>query len=227
MNGIDLSLFSGKFEDCSFMIACDVDNPLCGCRGCSNVFAKQKGADDKAVAKMDKWLLHYAELTRQTFDRLGIPREVNMDYPGAGAAGGLGFAFKTFLGAELLSGIDLVIRETGISKYLRETDIVITGEGCIDGQTAMGKAPVGLARAVKAFDSRKKVVAFAGKIGDGADKCKTQGIDEYYGITDYVKYTDGSLYMDRNNAYDNLVALAERYGGRYQSILQLYEGCPR
>jgi hypothetical protein len=97
------------------MIACDVDNPLCGCRGCSNVFARQKGADDKAVAKMDKWLLHYAELTRQTFDRLGIPREVNMDYPGAGAAGGLGFAFTVLLNGKIVSGADLILDKTGIT----------------------------------------------------------------------------------------------------------------
>ena len=102
-----------------------------------------------------------------------------------------------------------MIKETGLLEYIKSADVIITGEGCLDAQTLMGKAPVGLARAVKACDPSKKVIALAGRLGEGAEECKAHGIDECYGITDYIHYDDLAEYMDRENAYSNLSKLTE------------------
>ena len=206
---IDVSGMNNELSQCSFMIACDVDNPLCGEKGCSRIFARQKGADDDSIDKMDRWLDHYADLTTDTFKGVNDIKDIDKNYPGTGAAGGLGFAFKYYLGAELKPGIDIVIKETGLLEYIKSADVIITGEGCLDAQTLMGKAPVGLARAVKACDPSKKVIALAGRLGEGAEECKAHGIDECYGITDYIHYDDLAEYMDRENAYSNLSKLTE------------------
>ena len=207
LHSIDVSGMNKELCQCSFMIACDVDNPLCGEKGCSQIFARQKGADDDSIEKMDRWLECYADLTNDTLKEKN--EFIDKDYPGTGAAGGLGFAFKYYLGGELKPGIDIVIKETGLLEYIKNADVIITGEGCMDSQTSMGKAPVGLTRAVKACDTSKKVVALAGKLGEGAEECKAHGIDECYGITDYIHYDDFAEYMDKENAYSNLSKLAE------------------
>ena len=212
LHKIDISKMNCDLAKCEFMVACDVDNPLCGENGCSRVFAPQKGADDKAIEMMDRWLERYANMTADALGNEHL-KISDKNYKGVGAAGGLGFAFRAYFGANLRSGIDLIIDETGIADLIKKVDVIITGEGCLDGQSAMGKAPVGLARAVKKHDSSKRVVALAGRIGEGAEKCTEQGIDEYYGITDYVHYDDISLYMDEKNAYNNLSELAEKYVG--------------
>ena len=207
LHSIDVSGMNKELCQCSFMIACDVDNPLCGENGCSQIFARQKGADYDSIEKMDRWMDHYADLTCDTLKE--NKEYIDKDYPSTGAAGGLGFAFKYYLGGELKPGIDIVIKETGLLEYVKNADVIITGEGCLDAQTSMGKAPVGLARAVKACDPSKKVVALAGKLGEGAEECKAHGIDECYGITDYIHYDDFAEYMDKENAYSNLSKLAE------------------
>ncbi|MBR1597282.1 MAG: glycerate kinase [Lachnospiraceae bacterium] len=112
-------------------------------------------------------------------------KSINTDHPGDGAAGGLGFAFRTFLHGELVSGSRLIIEETGLKDYIEKADIIITGEGCLDGQTVMGKAPISVANLAKEYsnaDKPKKVIAFAGKLGDGVKQCLFHGIDAYYAI---------------------------------------------
>lgn len=210
LHNIDLSGMDSRLKDCTIMVACDVDNPLCGARGCSRVFAPQKGADSGSVEQMDRWLSRYGDMTE---DLLGRSTEGTAlkDSPGTGAAGGLGFAFKTYLSAELKSGIDIVINETGLKDKIKNADVIITGEGCLDFQTAMGKAPIGVAKAVKSIDPAKRIVAFAGRIGDGAGECLKHGIDEYYGVTDIVSYNDPADYMKHENAFRNLTKLAERF----------------
>ncbi|MBQ7705000.1 MAG: glycerate kinase [Selenomonadaceae bacterium] len=144
--------------DCKFRIACDVKNPLTGENGCSAVYGPQKGADEKIVAQMDDWIKNFAEMTLQT---LNIEKK---SVEGDGAAGGLGFAFRTFLRGELVPGVDLVLDTLKISDDLRDADILITGEGSIDNQTLQGKAPAGVAKLAKSLNPKIKVVAIGGSV---------------------------------------------------------------
>ena len=168
---------SGKrpeLDECRFLVACDVKNPLCGDTGCSHVFGPQKGATPEMVLDMDAWIKNYARLTATV-----IPG-ADMNYPGCGAAGGLGFAFLNYLGAELKSGVDLILDAINIEADLSDCDLVITGEGRIDGQSYMGKAPVGIAKLAKKYG--KPVVAFCGCATKDASVCNDHGIDAIFPI---------------------------------------------
>ena len=161
-----------ELKECTFRIACDVTNPLCGPHGCSAVFGPQKGADPAMIQQMDQWLSSYAALARKSFP------ETNPAHAGAGAAGGLGFAFLTFFHATLESGVNIILEETHLSDYIKNADIVITGEGCLDGQTVMGKAPAGVAKIAKEF--QKPVLAFSGCVTEDAKACHAAGIDAFF-----------------------------------------------
>ena len=163
-----------ELSNCSFRVACDVKNPLCGEQGCSAVFGPQKGADSDMICKMDSWLDHFAELTAQVCP--GAEKEA----PGAGAAGGLGFALLSYLNASLESGIQIVAEETHLEESIRLSDLVITGEGKLDGQTIMGKAPMGIAKLAKKHG--KPVLAFAGAVDKDAGLCNAEGIDAFFPI---------------------------------------------
>ena len=188
-----------ELKECSFRVACDVTNPLCGVKGCSAVFAPQKGATDEDIRKMDEWLRNYAELSRD------ISSDADPDFPGAGAAGGMGFAFSSFLNGKLESGINIVLQETGFENYAKSADLIITGEGRLDAQTAMGKDPVGVAKIAKKHN--KKVIAFAGSVSDDAVILRDYGIDEIYRIT--PKDTELHEAMKKEVAYDNLCKTAQ------------------
>lgn len=187
-----------ELHECSFRVACDVNNPLCGERGCSAVYGPQKGATPESVKIMDEWLGKYAEVAKSAFPN------ADPNYPGAGAAGGLGFAFKTFMNASLESGIGIILDETELESHVSDADIVVTGEGRIDFQTAMGKAPIGVAKLAKKHG--KKVVAFAGCVTEDAEECNNHGIDAFFPIIRGITTLDEAL--DRNNAYNNLKATA-------------------
>ncbi len=187
-------------RECSFRIACDVSNPLCGELGCSAVYAPQKGASRDDILKMDKWLGAYAELTKKTFT------SADPEYPGAGAAGGLGFAFMSFLGARLESGINIITDITELEEYIKSTDIAVTGEGRIDRQTTMGKAPSGVSGLAKKHG--KKVIAFAGCFGDGAEECLAHGIDAIFSATEGRAVTAADLTAD--GARRNLELAAQK-----------------
>lgn len=163
-----------ELSECSFRIACDVSNVLCGEQGASAVYGPQKGAVASMVRQMDKWLEHYAALAKKSFPK------ADPNQAGAGAAGGLGFAFLTFTDAVLESGIQIVLEETNLEQYIQRADIVVTGEGRLDGQTAMGKAPVGVARLAGKYG--KPVIAFAGSVAEDAAVCNLQGIDAFFPI---------------------------------------------
>lgn len=171
---IDDSNVLPGIRESRFSIACDVNNPLCGENGCSAVFGPQKGLRGDDIPIMDMWLENYAEITKEKYP------DADMDHPGAGAAGGLGFAFRAYLNAELLPGIDMVISKTGIGTEIEKADIVITGEGCLDEQSVMGKVPGGIAKAAKKYD--KTVVAFAGMIKDEKVSFAEYGIDACFSI---------------------------------------------
>ncbi len=189
-----------ELAECEIRVACDVSNPLCGDSGCSRIYGPQKGADEKMIADMDGWLSHYASLTREL-----LP-EADADFPGVGAAGGLGFALKYYLGASLGSGIGLVMDAIRLEEHIIDADIVITGEGRLDSQSAMGKAPVGVARLAKKHG--KRVIAFAGAVSDGAEVCNKEGIDAFFPIV-RRPCTLGEA-MDKENAYKNLKSTAEQ-----------------
>lgn len=185
-----------ELSECTFSIACDVNNPLCGENGCSAVFAPQKGADKTMIAEMDNSLRKYAKLTR----RYNI--NANPEAHGAGAAGGLGFAFMSYLNAALESGINLILRKTRVEEAIRNADIIITGEGCLDAQTAMGKAPVGVARLANKYN--KPVIAFSGIVRDGAVLCNENGIDAYFPILRNICTSEEAMNSDiaRRNLSD-------------------------
>lgn len=128
------------YDSCRFVVACDVNNPLYGENGAACVFAPQKGANESQVALLDSRLRAFARQTEQA----GIATPAMADFPGAGAAGGLGYAFLTYLHADLRSGIDIILDIAQFAKQLVDADLVITGEGKSDAQTLMGKVPSGV-----------------------------------------------------------------------------------
>lgn len=189
-----------ELSECSFRVACDVTNPLCGENGCSAVYGPQKGATPEIVAAMDGWLARYAELAKSVSD------STDPDFPGTGAAGGLGFAFKTFLGATLQSGIEIILDETHLEDYIKDSDLVVTGEGRLDSQTVMGKAPIGVARLAKKHG--KRVIAFSGCVTEDAEIINEHGIDAFFPILRSVVSLEEAL--DKNNAAKNLEATAHQ-----------------
>lgn len=184
-----------ELKECTFNIACDVTNPLCGENGCSAIYGPQKGADENMIREMDAWLSRYALISGG-----------DKNTPGAGAAGGLGFAFMTFLGGKLTNGIDLILRETRIEEYIKDADFVITGEGRLDHQTAMGKAPAGVAAIAKKYN--KTVLAFAGSVTKEAGVCNEHGIDAFFPVLRSVCTLEEAMKME--NAYNNMAATAEQ-----------------
>ncbi len=189
-----------ELSECEISVACDVTNTLCGEYGCSRVFGPQKGATDDMIADMDIWLGKYADLTK-----IVIP-SADASIAGTGAAGGLGFALLAYLNATLKSGVDLIINETGIEEHIQNADIVVTGEGRLDGQSYMGKAPIGIAKLAKKY--KRNVIAFSGCVTDDAVKCNEYGIDAFFPILRAPCTLDEA--MDCENAYKNLADSAEQ-----------------
>ena len=185
-------------KECSFNIACDVKNPLCGENGCSAVFGPQKGATPQMVRDMDLWLENYAKIAQS------VSQSANKNFPGAGAAGGLGFAFLTFLNSTLKSGIDIVLEEIRLEEVIKSADLVVTGEGRLDSQTVVGKAPIGVAGLAKKYG--KKVIAFSGCVTNDAEVCNDHGIDAFFPILRCVTTLEDAL--NPQNAYKNLTATA-------------------
>ena len=189
-----------ELAECEFKIACDVTNPLCGENGCSAVYGPQKGANPSMIMEMDKWLRYYAALAREKFPK------ADLNEPGTGAAGGLGFAFLTFTNAVLESGIKIVLEETKLESFVKDADVVVTGEGRQDFQTAMGKAPVGVAKLAKKFDI--PVLAFAGSVTKDATECNKNGIDAFFPILRGISTLEEA--MKTENAKQNLTDTAEQ-----------------
>lgn len=197
---IDDSKILPVIKECEFMIACDVINPLCGPFGASAVYGGQKGANLELIEQMDTWLYNYAILSKQKFEH------ADACYPGTGAAGGLGFAFLTYLDAKLESGVDLILQEINLEEEIKDASLVITGEGQLDFQTAMGKAPIGVAKLAKKY--QLPVIAFSGSIGNGANKCNDLGIDAYFPILRNIITLPEA--MDKQKAKENMLDTVEQ-----------------
>ena len=198
--GIIENLPESKLKECVFTLACDVRNPLCGPEGAAHTFAPQKGATPVMVAELEERARLFAE---ESAGKLG--RDASQK-PGAGAAGGLGFAFLSYLKAALVPGIDLILNAIRLEEELSDADVVVTGEGRLDHQTAMGKAPVGVARLARKYHAT--VLAFAGSVTKDASACNDAGIDAFFPVVRGVTTLEEA--MDPQNARENLRATAEQ-----------------
>ena len=195
---IDIEHALPQLKQTEIRVACDVKNPLCGPNGCSAVFGPQKGATPEMISRMDAALHKFADLTKKV-----LPNS-DMDAPGSGAAGGLGFALRSFLNARLESGVDIVLQETKLEEAIMKADIVITGEGRLDAQTVMGKAPIGVARLAKKHG--KRVIAFSGCVTPDARVCNDAGIDAFFPVLRTLCTLDEAL----ANAKQNIADTAEQ-----------------
>ncbi len=206
---VDDDDFAYRLSRCTFSIACDVTNPLVGELGCSRVFAPQKGADAETVEIMDGYMKNYADVVERSAEG-----KSDRNTPGAGAAGGLGYAFLMFLGGKLMPGIDIVLSEIGLEADVEWADTVITGEGRIDAQTMMGKTPLGVAKLAKKHG--KYVIAIGGCLGDGAENCVKEGLfNECYAVNNVLGIDDSDseqvrTAMKPENAAANLTTCAAK-----------------
>lgn len=183
-----------------FQIACDVKNPLCGKQGATYIFGPQKGVTEEQKSKVDEAMKHYADVTKES---LGCDFA---DCEGAGVAGGLGYAFLSYLAGELIPGVELILQATGLEEKMKNADVVVTGEGRLDAQTVMGKAPVGVAALAKKYNA--KVIAFAGSVAPEASVCNQAGIDAFFPIVRGVTTLEEA--MKKENAMENIAATAEQ-----------------
>ena len=197
---IEMQYVHPLLKECTFRVACDVTNPLCGENGATYIYGPQKGVTDDIRDEIDQAMASYAEKTAVT---------VGNDFAnaqGAGAAGGMGFAFLSYLHAELLPGIQLILDAVKLEDEIKDADIVVTGEGRLDHQTAMGKAPIGVAKFAKKYGC--KVLAFAGSVTDDAKACNDEGIDAFFPIVRGVTTLEEA--MNPVNARKNMISAVEQ-----------------
>lgn len=197
---IDVSGMNPLLKECHIQVACDVNNPLCGENGSTYVYGPQKGVTEDMKKTLDEAMAHFARVTSETLEN------DYMNTPGAGAAGGLGYAFLAYTGAALTPGIELILDAVGLEEELSGADVVVTGEGRLDFQTAMGKAPVGVAKLAKKYNA--KVIAFAGSVTKEATACNKEGIDAFFPILRGVCTLAEA--MDPVAARNNMTATVEQ-----------------
>ena len=178
---MDLSGLDVRLAQIEIVIASDVNNPLCGENGASQVFGPQKGASPAMVQQLDQNLAYFANLV-QSQRQLDYAHVDYAHVAGAGAAGGLGFGLMAFAGAKIRSGVQIIIEETRLTEKIEQADYVLTGEGGIDFQTKFGKTPYGVAQVAKRLN--KPVIACAGAIGDGIEELYIEGFTAIFGIVD-------------------------------------------
>lgn len=190
-----------EIKQCHFQIACDVKNPLFGENGAVYVFGPQKGVKEDEKEVFDTKMKHYSLKTAEF-----IGRDCSL-VEGTGAAGGLGFAFISYLpNVALKSGIEIILEAIDLEKDLIDADVVITGEGRMDAQTAMGKVPIGVAKLAKKYSAR--VIAFAGGVTEDAVECNNAGIDAFFPIVRGVTSLEDA--MDPKTAEKNMILAVEQ-----------------
>lgn len=201
---IDLSGLDKRLADVEIVVACDVDNPLCGEKGASAVFGPQKGATAEMVQALDSGLQHFAALAA---------RDLGLDIQspaGAGAAGGMGGGVLLLPDARLQAGVKIVMEAVGLAEKVQDADLVITGEGRMDAQSVHGKTPIGVAHTAKAFG--KPVIAIVGCLREDYEVVYAQGIDAVFPIIRQL----GSLEEILQHGRDNLVSAAQNVARIYQ-----------
>ncbi|ENX33565.1 hypothetical protein F889_02226 [Acinetobacter colistiniresistens] len=172
---INLDQLDPRIQQTQFRLAADVTNPLCGPNGASHIFGPQKGASASQVLELDQALSHFANVTAQL---LGVDQRHEA---GAGAAGGLGFAAKTFLKAEFRSGVEVIAELNQLAAKIQGADWVITGEGKFDEQTLNGKTPFGVAKIAQA--ANVPVIVIAGTLGENYQALYPHGITAAFSLT--------------------------------------------
>ena len=193
--------FNPALSECTFRVACDVNNPLYGPTGASRIFGPQKGLFDSEIELADEWMKHFVVVASEA-----MHEKIDPTFPGSGAAGGLGFAFKNFLAGELEAGNKIVIEETNLKNYISDADLVVTGEGLLDIQTKMGKAPMGIAHIAKVFD--KPVIALVGSVAPGFDGDELPDVDAYFPVIRRVSTLKEA--MDPATARVNISSTSEQ-----------------
>lgn len=193
LDDIDISGLDPRIKDVEIIVACDVNNPLTGENGASAIYGPQKGADAVMVKKMDANLKKFAQI---------VKRDVGIDIDqkaGAGAAGGLGAGLLAFFGADLKSGIDIVLDYLDFDSKIADADLVITGEGCFDYQTVMNKAPYGVARA--AGKHNIKVIGISAVFGEKAEALLENGFDAIFSVVSKLTDLNDAILATENNLY--------------------------
>ena len=213
IRSVDISQAILELKDCRFRVACDVNNVLHGPTGASHVFGPQKGATPEMVASLDAGLKHFGDMV---WNQLNIDLQ---NLPGAGAAGGLGGAFAGFLQAGLESGIELILNLTAMEEKMQGADFVVTGEGKLDNQTAMGKAPLGVARL--AAKQGIPVIALAGSVPVDASSLNDLGITSCFSISNAPMSLEEA--MDFETAFNNLKGTAMQLFGLIQGVTKKAE----
>ncbi|AQU08574.1 glycerate kinase [Clostridioides difficile] len=199
-----------ELDECKFKIACDVNNPLFGKNGAAYIYGSQKGATSEIIEELDNGLRNFSKVVKNY-----LSKDV-ANVEGAGAAGGLGFAFLAFLNSKLESGIKIILEEIKLEEELKDADFVITGEGRLDNQTAMGKAPIGVAKLAKKYEV--KVIGLAGATTEDAVKCNEEGIDAYFSIVNRAMTIEEA--MDKATASENMTATTTQIFNLITSIQQ-------
>lgn len=187
---IDTSAVVSALSDCTFTVLCDVKNPLLGKSGCTYVYSRQKGADPADFDKMDGYLANFARRTREL-----IP-SADDTLDSSGSAGGLGFAFRSFLGAEIVDGFSFINEATSLDAKIKGADIVVSGEGRLDGQSVCGKAPMNVAKIAHGYG--KRTYMLCGSLGDGYEKCLPY-------ICAVSEISDPSLTLEQNMEYKTAI----------------------
>ena len=185
LDSIDISNFDTRFNDIEIEVACDVNNPLCGENGAAAVYGPQKGASPETVKMLDSALSKLSGVISRD-----LKKDI-LDLPGSGAAGGLGGGLVAFTGAKLKSGVDIVMDAAGLGELILDADLVITGEGQTDFQTAFGKVPAGIASLCKKY--RKPLVCISGGLGENYEALYDIGITSMFSICDMPMSLDYAM----------------------------------
>ncbi|WP_019155160.1 glycerate kinase family protein [Robertmurraya massiliosenegalensis] len=199
---MDSSKIPDQVKEVTFRVACDVNNPLYGTNGAAYIYGPQKGATPEMVDELDEGLRHFANVI---IEQTGIDLQ---SITGAGAAGGLGATFAGLLKGQLQSGVQLILDVTKLEERLSAVDLVITGEGKLDGQTSMGKAPAGIAQLAQ--KGNIPVIALAGDVTDGNPSLYDSGITAYFTIVSGPVSLDVAMAPDVTR--ENLRRTAEQIG---------------
>ncbi|WP_040975868.1 glycerate kinase [Necropsobacter massiliensis] len=203
---IDLSKLDPRLQQIELDVACDVDNPLCGESGATAIFGPQKGATAEMIHILDNALLHFSQIAEQ---QCGLNIR---DTPGTGAAGGMGGGLLLLPKVRLKSGVNIITDTLNLKERIKDADVVITGEGRMDGQSARGKTPIGVAKTAKIFN--KPVIAIVGSLREDYEAIYENGIDAVFPIIRQVQSLEDTLKCGR----ENLISTAQNVAKLYQLL---------